>query len=187
MNERPERLFRDDGGAALERAARLEDENRELRAEIERLRASPEDRPAPPRATVRADERTALALVLTVTTVLISLGATIGFRRHHHARMPRAATHMNPGIAITPAPPPLPVTAPEIDVTRADNCSVPYFYDDSGMKQLRPECLDMRKVTRRVRPHHPVVDGVEGADDCSVPYFYAADGHKRYKRHCFDR
>ena len=119
-----ERLFRDAEGAALERVARLEDENRRLRAEVDRLSAQQGvarhgtalGHPLPGRFIVLA-----MALPLGIVSLLLAVGP-----RHH----PRACPSMSPrSFQVTPYAP-LPAT-----------CTQPYSVDARGGRHYAPECL----------------------------------------------
>src|SRR5689334_616510 len=71
MAENPrERLFRDDAGAAIERATRLEEENRSLRAEVDRLRRAP-GRPA---STTRTRPRLHQYAILATAGAIFGVG-----------------------------------------------------------------------------------------------------------------
>src|SRR5690348_6925224 len=89
MSEERERLFRDDIGAALERVSRLEEENRRLRAEVERL-----ERGTEPRPTRRRPPTT--VLVAALSTVLMSAMVVASATRGHHCHARRAHAPPSP-------------------------------------------------------------------------------------------
>lgn len=154
----PERLFRDSAGAALERAARLEDENKRLRQEVELLR-----RPGRDAVTVRTPR--SIAPYLAFTTVMVA--AAIGALMAMSLRPPRpapAVLHHN-----------LPATPPGVGarLVEDDACASPFTYDEDGRKLYKPECL--AKVIG-ASPTNP--------NDCAVPYWYDGKGVKRYKSQC---
>ena len=145
----PERLFRDDGGAALERAARLEDENRELRAEIARLR-----RPGRDADTVRTTRPTGQPRFFLVGFLLAM--AAFGFALvlggiRHTSLAPRRA----PAVRVIPADPvprpapvlielPPPATTGTVlgsSAAAEDDCTQPYWYDARGVKHYKRQCL----------------------------------------------
>ena len=145
----PERLFRDDGAAALERAARLEDENRQLRAEIAQLK-----RPGRDADTVRTTRPTGsprfflVGFVLAMTTFGFAL--VLGTFRHASSP-PRRAN----AVRVIPADPvpvaaPVPVELPPpatgtvlgtSSASAADDCTRPYWYDGRGVKHYKKHCL----------------------------------------------
>jgi hypothetical protein len=152
---RGSRVFRDDGAAALERVARLEDENRQLRAELSRL-----ERPARDAETVRTrtphgNEKIFLGGFLAATGMFGVALMTFGAARH--PTHPRRA----PAVVVVPADPvPLATTAeavPAIDGrvgsrNRAGtvlhtapapgaDCTVPFWYDERGVKHYKKHCL----------------------------------------------
>lgn len=129
-----ERLFRDDGGAALERVARLEDENRRLRAELERLRRSRPD-PTPPAASATSLMRGRAVVfgigVATATTLFgIAIASASGVSTHHP---PRRSTRQIPREA-------RPVLAP---ASTADdpNCREPFWVDANRVKHYKVACI----------------------------------------------
>src|SRR6185437_14286208 len=72
MAEPRERLFRDDAGAALERVARLEQENQELRSALDRLQRSGRETP-----TVRVPKARVPQALLGLSLGLMMLGSLI--------------------------------------------------------------------------------------------------------------
>jgi hypothetical protein len=134
-DESRERLFRDDGGAALERAARLEDENRHLRSEVERLRRGPRGTEA--EATRSA--MTAHSFIIGVATATTCLGIALVFltdvRPHHH--------HSAPAHTVWQVPTSTPhFTAPPVAQDRAEeDCRVPYWIDASNRKHYKLACI----------------------------------------------
>lgn len=143
----PERLFRDDGGAALERAARLEDENRRLREEIDRLK-----RPGRDADTVRTTRPAANPRFFLVGFLLAM--AAFGFALvlggiRHTSPAPRRA----PAVRVIPADPvpvPVPVelsppaatgTVLGTSAAAEADCTQPFWYDARGVKHYKKHCL----------------------------------------------
>jgi hypothetical protein len=125
MADLPERLFRDDAGAAIERLHRLEEENRALRAELEHLRRSgPENVPGPYRVGTVA---------LCIAT--IAVGATLAFSTG--------------AVGYSAPPPPMPhidytVQAPpttQMQMAPPPGCNPPYYYDRDHNRVFKKECL----------------------------------------------
>lgn len=143
MGDSPERLFRDEAGAALERAARLEEENQQLRAEVARLRAGALPRSAREATTVRTSQQGALRTLLLVTVGLCFAGTMATMRASRPCRSSSAGF---PGIAVAPARP-VPMTPPTLAVPVATpapddtDCSVPYTYDEHLVKHYKARCL----------------------------------------------
>lgn len=122
-----ERLFRDADGAALERVARLEDENRQLRAEIERLTADREPEPGPPRGRSHHLSGRFFLLAMALPFGMLSLIMAAGAARHH--RCPAHAIEVvGPRHRLPSA-------------SAADACSPPYVYDAHGLRHYKRECI----------------------------------------------
>jgi hypothetical protein len=151
MGEQRERLFRDASGAAVERAAQLEDENRALRAEVERLRLVAGEPAPPPRG--RADERVLAGLLGGMLALFVGAAAMIS-RPHGHCPSARgvATVRLTPGVAIAPlddrAPRPsvIPVEGP---VTRTlprskdgAECNPPYTISPDGHRRYKLSCIE---------------------------------------------
>src|SRR5687767_4809489 len=104
MPQIPERLFRDEAGAALERVARLEEENRRLRDEVELLRRGAEEPPPlePPHDRRAGDSPAARAagacVVFTVAGSLLAMTMTMLGASHHHHHHGHA--HRRPHVAV---------------------------------------------------------------------------------------
>lgn len=152
----PERLFRDDGGAALERVAQLEDENRRLRAEVDRLTQGETQGETPvagSSASFGPASRPAVVGVVTAgLAVAFASALSISTRHvhHDHARF-RVREAMTPGVALA-APTVSPALPNVIQVgTRASaptsECT---YFDADGHKHYRLECLE-----RGPRPPRP--------------------------------
>lgn len=155
-----ERLFRDDGGAALERAARLEDENRRLRAELERLRrAGHDDLPTgriPPAPGFSA-------FVVGVVCGTACLGIAVAFLSgtgHTRRARVRPATPVPTYTVHHPAPPVMPQPA------------FTASFDDP-LPPSKPTVIKVSPVRRAMDPA------------CDPPYAVGRDGVKRYKEECF--
>ncbi len=103
-----EHLPRDDAGAAVERAARLEEENARLRGEIENLRRPPVKSGAPaPRSSVPLAVTLLVALVA-VVVVAFGLAAFVVTRRSG----PPIVERVSPPIPIMTEAPPAPQRPP---------------------------------------------------------------------------
>ena len=142
----PERLFRDAEGAALERVARLEDENRRLRTEVERLtrqrdKPQEEDRPthrlpsAAPHPLPGRFFVLAMALPLTMISLLLAVGP-----RHHT----RSCSPPRYGEAIAPRTfqmtPYVPLDVTPVD-PNAPPCAPPWVTDARGRRHYKVECI----------------------------------------------
>ena len=173
-HESPERLFRDEHGAAIERIARLEDENRQLRAEVDRLtNGDPSETPASPSLGCgRPPMAASLAAVVIALTTTAIMTMSVSARRSCHPR--RATVHrVAPRVA---------AGSPVLLGPQARDCTVPYVVDARGTKHYRPECLGAERATA------PTVLDPTGADECSTPWVYdAATGEARYKDQCLGR
>lgn len=136
--EAPERLFRDDAGAALERIVRLEEENAALRAEIERLKL-----PARDGNTVRINRSTSPVVAIGVTVAGAVLGVLLAYR---FAAPPRHSDWADlPPPVVTPASIATYVPMPTTPIVYApapatDSCAVPYWYDGAGAKHYKLQC-----------------------------------------------
>jgi hypothetical protein len=159
----PERLFRDSAGAALERAARLEDENKRLRHEVERLK-----RPGRDAVTVRTRPNIAPYLAFTTVMIASAVGALMAMSLGDSPR--RIAAPVVLRHQLPPAPPA--AIGPEV----GDDCTSAFTYAEDGTKRYKPECL-------------ATVIGASPTDpnDCVVPYWYDVRGVKRYKQQCLRR
>lgn len=157
--ELPERLFRDDGGAALERVARLEDENRRLRAEIARL----ENGGTPPSPPSNPKGAATVLLLATAAAVLVG-SATFSARvsHRHHYRPPHT-----PRLLETPRA--TPVVTPVNDA----DCTQPFWTDNDGVTHVKAHCATDTTEGDRA-----------GRSDCTTPFWYDANGRKHYKRQC---
>jgi len=150
----PERLFRDDGGAAIERVARLEDENRQLRAEIARLKRPGRDAPTV-RTRLRPSETVLLAVMLVtgLAGIFVFVG-TVARVRDRDAAYPPAAPTLRPRIVSADPPPRVP-PVDEVGPTYASppgtiigasplpssGCTPPFWYDARGVKHYKERCL----------------------------------------------
>lgn len=123
-----ERLFRDADGAALERVARLEDENRQLRAEIERLTSDRTPEPGPPRGRSHQLSGRFFLLAMALPFGMLSLITAAGVARHH--RCPAAG----PAYGIE-------VVGPRHRFPTADACAPPYVHDAHGLRHYKRECI----------------------------------------------
>jgi len=151
MREPPERLFRDETGAAFERAARLEDENQELRAEIARIKQG-HPRPSRDATTVRTRRSQVVTALLGVGAGLVVLGtmamvlaARPNPRRSVAVLQPRPVTPMwvpPPGPTLAVAP------APTVAVDE-DDCSTPYWYDTARVKHYKAACIHPDRAARQ--------------------------------------
>lgn len=122
-----ERLFRDADGAALERVARLEDENRQLRAELERLAAAREPNRAPRGHLSGRFFLLAMALPFGMLSLIMAAGAA------RHQRCPAAGS---PAYGVE-------VVGPRhrFPSASADPCAPPYVYDGHGLRHYKRECI----------------------------------------------
>jgi hypothetical protein len=127
MAEPPERLFRDDAGAALERVHRLEQENQALRAEIEGFKAG---RPSPVPLAYRIG-----TLALSVATMAV--GATLTFAGDPaRPQCEPPPVYVSPPPTFTVPPPPPAVYHPDLN-----DCTIPYWYDAQNVKHYKAGCL----------------------------------------------
>jgi hypothetical protein len=160
MSDVPERLFRDDQGAAIERVARLEDENRRLRDELEQLRGG---RPIPEDLPHRAPPSPLPAAVAALIAGMLMLGGLLttfsGHGPHRRVRPPRYTN-----IVVPPAQPVL--THP------ADaDCADPFYTDSDGSLRVKTQCA-------------PEAAKAGPLDDCSTPFWVDTRGIRHYKRQC---
>lgn len=135
-----ERLFRDADGAALERVARLEDENRQLRAEVERLASAglhdegpPGPRPTPSHHLSGRFFLFAMALPFGMLSLIMAAGVA----RHH--RCPAAVSPAY-GVEVVGPRHRFHVEVPR-EVRSADPCAPPYVYDGHGLRHYKRECI----------------------------------------------
>ena len=143
----PERLFRDDAGAAGERAARLEEDNRRLRSEVERLRRSPPRIESTSHGGPHGVGLTAQAFVVGVATATTCLGLALVFlaepaTRHRHRIHP---TQHRQSLSIGAAPRArASVERPSVAPVRTadENCKSPFWIDDRGRKHYKIACLE---------------------------------------------
>lgn len=143
MADAPERLFRDDAGAAFERAARLEQENQELRAEIRRIKR-PDEAPTL-RTRKPAKPHPAFFVFGALGGIGLAFGvlaATSGFGAD---RVPSERFSTLPApVQTAPAPPgligasPMPVAA---TTAEAVDCETPFTYDEQGIKHYKQQCI----------------------------------------------
>ena len=193
MQDPRERLFRDETGAALERASRLEDENRRLRAEIDRLRqgpaggqgfgpppfGSPYGEQTPELLTPRrSDDRVIAAVVLGMVTLFA--GVTLAARPHtgHSCGARHSfALQANPGIAVAGTP--IRTGAP----AASDPCAEPFVITDGMGLAVKAECIHPGSTLAR-EPAPPAVRSLQAKPSCSPPYVVDSDGHRRYKLDC---
>lgn len=132
-NEAGARLYRDDVGAAHEQIRRLEQENQDLRVEIDRIKSGrPLELPSPYRIGTVA---------LCVAT--IAVGATLAFSNGG------SPPSQPPDVVVVQAPLPMP-TAPIVTPAPTlqqrphptlQDCAPPYYYDEHGSKVFKKECL----------------------------------------------
>ena len=153
----PERLFRDDGGAALERVAQLEDENRELRARLSEL-----ERPRRDVDTVRTRPLRGGTGVLFLVGFTLAMGASVLALFVGAAHRPRPQR---------PHAPPVQV------VLNAD--PAPTVYVSPGV-DLRAQAA--QQPTGTILGTSP-----EPESDCTKPYWYDERNVKHYKKHCLAR
>ena len=188
MQDPRERLFRDDTGAALERASRLEDENRRLRAEIDRLRHGPPYGPAfgepPPDLGTprRSDDRVIAAVVLGMVTLFA--GVTLAARPHTGryscgARHPASfAFQSNPGVAVGG---PSVTGSDRVRHGSPDPCAEPFVLADGMSLAVKAECIHPGSTLA----HEPeAADARSGKPGCDPPYTVDQGGHRRYKLEC---
>jgi hypothetical protein len=174
-----ERLFRDEAGAALERAARLEDENRRLRAEVERLSQGPGGPGEPEFQVPEVDREVDKRLVVGVLAGALGLASLFLAARPHHTHCSAArVVRGTPGIAVAPLPVIAPVeplrTAPATPViapAARPGCDPPYTMS-GGVRVYKSECLGEVAIPRLK------------SGDCSPPYTVNASGHRVYKAEC---
>ena len=125
----PERLFRDDAGAALERVARIEEENGGLRAEVERLRHGKTT------STVRLGGRSPSPwVVLGIAAAPAFLGIVL------IAASLSSPAPPPPAVRVEVPPPRAPRVAKVSSVTKPE-CSPPFYYDEGGHKHYKAACL----------------------------------------------
>lgn len=120
----PERLFRDETGAALERVAELEDENARLRAEIERLRNAS--------STVRVVPRSPSPWVI---LGMAAAPAFVGI-----VLIAASLAQPTPPPRVESPPPPRAPRVAKIQAAKPE-CAVPYYVDRDGVKRYKPACL----------------------------------------------
>jgi hypothetical protein len=156
MSDRQERLFRDEAGAALERVAALEDENRRLRAEVERLANSAEIRETAlscgnvPGNVPVPNGRSAVAGMVTASLAVLfasSLSLFGGRHVHHEHVHPRLHDAMNPGVALTMPPAGPAPTMPSVIEVAPRTLSECVTVDAEGHKHYKRECLDLGRNT----------------------------------------
>jgi hypothetical protein len=156
MSDVPERLFRDDQGAAIERALRLEEENRRLRDEVARLRGRG---PVHEDPTPRVPPSPLPAAVAALVAGMLMLGGLLttfnGHGRHRRARPPRITNVV------------VPTGQPVLTQVDAD-CADPFFTDSDGSLRVKTQCTP---------PTAP-------AGDCATPFWVDTRGIKHYKRQC---
>jgi hypothetical protein len=146
-DEPKERLFRDDAGAALERVARLEEENARLREEVERLERSRVEvltfRPRP----VSAVSSVSL-MGLTASGALLGMALAVAVSSRSARRPappPPTPTPMSIAtyVPVPPTPivysPPRSMAAPPAEAE--EPCAVSYVYGAGGVKRYKTECL----------------------------------------------
>jgi hypothetical protein len=187
----PDRLYRDAGGAALERAARLEDENRRLRAEVERLRvgagggdgngdprtvdAEGADHPGRPRVAA-----TYLAVATATMAVLLASAMTVRTRHVHYVHVDRGGHTASSGIAIVrpPSPLPAPVVIGASPSQSDESCTPAYVVDERGVRHYKAHCMGGAAATfdRHIERSDPWA--------CSAPYSIDADGVRHYRPEC---
>jgi hypothetical protein len=127
--DRPERLFRDDAGAAIERVAQLEEENAQLRAEVNRLRDLREVKGS---STVRIGARSPSPwVVLGIAAAPAFLGIVL---------IAASLSSSTPPPARVENPPPRAPRVAKVSAAKPE-CSPPYFYDSSGVKHYKASCL----------------------------------------------
>ncbi len=198
MSEPRERLFRDETGALVERAARLEEENLALRAEVARLqRPSREDGPGVVRdamrnaVTVRTTANRAAPPMVVLATALFAVFGGLLMTARVAARRPQPAPlrMMSVRAPLTPMSTAAPTFFPSPAGTIAGggtasgpvDCASPYAVDDLGQKHFKLACLGL------VDDHEPGADAISdgrSANDCTTPYWYDTNGVKHYKRRC---
>lgn len=140
-DEPKERLFRDDAGAALERVARLEEENARLREEVERLKRSRVEvctfrlRPVSAASCVSRMVLTTSGAVLGMALVVAVFGRSA--RRPAPPPVPIATYVPVPPTPIVYSPPRTTATAP----AEKRPCAVPCVDGADGIKRYKTECL----------------------------------------------
>ena len=160
----PERLFRDEGGAAIERVARLEDENRKLRDEVERLARGEE--PRRPTATAMLP---ALVAILSATLLVGGLATAIGARcNHRHVRSQRISH-------VTPEPRQSPVAT-----IATGDCVDDSWTDADGVDRFKFRCTPGSAS----QPDMANAPFKAPRDECSTPSWLDAAGTQHYKRQC---
>jgi hypothetical protein len=178
MSSERERLFRDDAGAAIERAARLEDENRRLREELQRLTGtSTSTTPTPgemlevPSPRRRADDRMIAVVVLGMVTAFA--GMMLGMRAEHSCSFSSPSRRTT----VVRRPTPIPI------MVKGEECADPYRIDE-GIRRIKPECLpgQWNLTSERLQAGSPHEKKTE---DCAPPWVMAPDGVRRYKPGCF--
>lgn len=136
-----ERLFRDADGAALERVARLEDENRQLRAEVDRLTAASAHEEGPPRPRSRPSQHLSGRFFLFAMALpfgILSLIMAAGVARHHRCPAARSPAY---GVEVVGPRHRFHVEVPREVRSADDGCAPPYVYDGHGLRHYKRECI----------------------------------------------
>ena len=132
MNERNDRGYRDEIGAAVERLEALQEENERLRGELERL-----DEPKRREARRRAS-RVGILLLGMVVGVTFTGAVSHRMARPHHSHPHRSSFSSQR----TMRAPDVRTRAQELTPIRAgDDCSLPYYYDRNNVRRYKPSCL----------------------------------------------
>lgn len=147
MPEPPERLFRDDAGAALERAAHLEHENQQLRAEIARMREPGNPRPGRDATTVRTNRFPLRYAALGSMTAMVVIGAAMMVFASRPAP-PHPVVMQRPLVLPSPQITPAPTLAVAPAPVEEDDCTTPYTYDDQRVKHYKLQCIHPERRPR---------------------------------------
>lgn len=131
-NDRSDRGYRDELGAAAERLEALQEENDRLRAELDRL-----DEPQRAEAR-RRSSRVGMLLLGMVFGVTFAGAVSHRMARPHHTHPHRNAFAPQH----TMRAPDVRTRAPELTPIRfGDDCSLPYYYDRNNVRRYKPSCL----------------------------------------------
>lgn len=140
MSDERERGFRDDHGAALERAARLQEENDRLRAELAEARKAKTDPPPAPRPTIKPAGKVGVALAL--------LGAVLGASFAIAVRRPSPPRSPPPSFIL---PPPV-FSAPPMPSFTFERMPMPAILMHGASTAARPAARPKEKLVE-LRSH----------------------------------
>lgn len=130
-----ERLYRDEVGAAVERLQQLEDENARLRAELDRL--------GTPRRAAEAHPKTIAALMMFLAMGVSAAGVAVRSACPHRTCKNRPHTIVSQRTFKTiDARSRAQSASPELtEIRGGSDCSIPYYYDGSGVKRYKAACI----------------------------------------------